>query len=83
MKDWLVGLIQELERSEDDDDIFDLIEIAGWVRRFRKGGKAGFKDIKNQDYRIKDFSPGFNATSDRKSMGAFFNEALQLRDDLR
>ena len=67
--------LQIYSLDELDDNISDLKDCLK--------DKAGFKDIKNQDYRIKDFSPGFNATSDSKSMGAFFNEALQLRDDLR
>ncbi|EDM26339.1 Putative serine/threonine protein kinase [Lentisphaera araneosa HTCC2155] len=71
----VINKLQIYSLDELDDHISDLKDCLK--------DKAGFKDIKNQDYRIKDFSPGFNATSDSKSMGAFFNEVLQLRDDLR
>jgi hypothetical protein len=73
-----LGIIKNLQiysLEELDDNVSDLKDCLK--------DNAGFKDSKNKDYRIKDFSPGFNAASDAKSMGAKFSESLQLRDDLR
>ena len=44
LKDWLDGVEEEVERS-DDDDVQVVTELACWLRRLAKGGKAGFKDV--------------------------------------
>ncbi|WDE98092.1 hypothetical protein PQO03_19935 [Lentisphaera profundi] len=64
---------------------YSLEELDDALDDVKKSLKANvdFKDIKKHDYRIKDFSPGFNAASDGKSIGATFSDSLQLRDDIR
>ncbi|MDD7986857.1 protein kinase [Lentisphaera marina] len=71
----IVKNLQIYSLEELDDNVSDLKDSLK--------DNVSFKDPKAKDYRIKDFSPGFNAASDKKSMGATFSESLHLRGDLR
>ena len=44
LKEWLEGVVEEVERS-DDGDFQVMNELASWLRRLAKGGKAGFNSV--------------------------------------